>query len=289
MQYILFFAVWSVAFLYFYSNLRKEKASLSRSPIAHPFFREIYRLSFLPPLKWLVEDDDALSPKGMEIKEKLILTGYSRYFTVRSFTAFKWLVLTLCLALGILTVTTVDQLAVNAKVLVLSMFMVGALLPNMFLNTKYKKAIIDRNKDLPLIMMFTILLLRSNKTVSEILFALSKINTYYKEVFERGYRIFLRNQQEGISFLRSNFTNARIKEMFNLLEDIAEYARDECIQILEGNMKSLIEETNRIKRRNDMSRLVYSQATMMVPFIAILLLGAAPIVGLGIKIFSNSF
>lgn len=305
MQYIVFFAIWIIVFVYFYGKIREEKMAALRSPFDHPFFREMYRLSFRIPFKWFVEDDNQLTRKGEQMKEYLELSGYSRYFTVRSFMAFKVVLLILCLMVGSMTVmlmSNMDDIAkvlfhksietkpvsLNAKVAIFSMFLLIVLLPNIIVKNKAKRAIVNHNKDLPMIQMFVILLLRSNKTVSEILYALSKINTYHREVFERGYRMYLRNKHEGISYLRSKFNNARFIEMFNLLEDIAEYAREECIQILESNMKALVEETNQIKRRNDLSRLVYSHATMMVPFIAVLLLGAAPIVVLGIRIFSNS-
>jgi hypothetical protein len=309
MIYAIFLIVWAAMFLYvlaqsrFDGDLADEEVSF-----ASPFHQGIYRISFAIPFKWFVEDDRNLTVKGKKTKELLMQAGYNKKFTVRSFMAYKVVVMFSSLILIAFTLLMLDNLpwimstflnvdpsTMNDSGLTIDMILLTscfylsfALFPGIILKNKAKKELVNSNKDLPILHMFTILMLRSNKTVSEILFALSKLNTYHKDVFERGYRMYLRNKYEGMAYLRSHFDNARFVEMFNLLENIAEYARESCISIMDSNMKALVEETNTLKRRNDLSRLVYSQASMVVPFLAIILLGATPIVIAGLRIFSLS-
>lgn len=297
MIYAIFFMVWTAVLLVVFAQARANRGLANGEPsFAHPFYQEIYRLSFSIPFKWFVEDDQNLTDKGKKLQEELIYAGYNKYFTVRSFMAFKVMIFFASLLVSAITLLIIDNLPILFKILLnvdsiavqnkgvtpdlilvtVAFYIALALFPGIIVKNKAKREVVNRNRDLPIIHMFTILMLRSNKTVSEILFALSKLNTHHKEVFERGYRMYLRNKHEGMAYLRSQFDNHRFVEMFNLLEDIAEYAREECISIMESNMKSLVEETNMVKRRNDLSRLVYSQASMIVPFLAIILLGAAP-------------
>ncbi|MFF2531483.1 hypothetical protein ACFVS2_21485 [Brevibacillus sp. NPDC058079] len=310
MIYLVFLIIWAVMAIVVYFQTKGDRETTSGEPtFGSPFHQEIYRLSFIAPFKWFVEDDRNLTPKGEKVKELLKLSGYDKNYTVRSFMAFKVLIffasmvmVTLALflmeklptlmntAMNIQNVTAQDSKGVplNVIFITIAFFMMFALFPSIKMKNIAKKSILARSRDLPMIYMFTILMLRSNKTVTEIIYALTKLNTHYKEVFERGYRMYLRNKHEGMAYLRSQFDNDRFAEMFNLLEDIAEYAKDECVSIMESNMKNLVDETNMVKRRNDLSQLVYSQASMVIPFMAIILLGAAPVVIMGITIFTTS-
>ncbi|WPS85405.1 hypothetical protein SMD22_01895 (plasmid) [Brevibacillus halotolerans] len=310
MIYLIFLIVWTTLLLVVYIQSRANRGLASGEPsFGSPFCQEIYRMSYNIPFKWFVEDDKRLSPKGERVKELLELSGYDKNFTVRSFMAFKVFVFFVSILMAAITLLLLDNFPALFKAgmneqsivsqnirgvspdltfMIIAFFMMFSLFPNIKVKNKAKKSIVARNRDLPMIYMFTILMLRSGKTVSEIVFALTKLNTHYKEVFERGFRMYLRNKHEGMVYLRSQFTNERFVEMFNLLEDIAEYAKDECVSIMESNMKSLVDETNMVKRRNDLSQLVYSQASMIVPFLAIILLGAVPVVIAFITIFASS-
>lgn len=309
MIYAIFGIVWFVILFIVLMQVQLGKLEFPNKPeFESPFYDLLYRLSFVYPFKWFVDDDKKLTAKGLQVKEELRITGMDKKYTAQSFMAYKVIMLMIALILAGLLVlilknssvfmtvmlgmkqTTEEAGGVSNRTLifVMSACLLIPLFPGMGLKNKAKRALVSNTKDLPMIQMFTILMLRSNKTVSEILFALSKLNTNHKEVFERGYRIYLRNKHEGMSYLRSQFSSDRFIETFNLLEDIAEYAREECIKIMESNMKSLIDDTNTIKRKNDLSKLVYSHASMMIPFAGVLLLGAAPVIIMGVSIMGGS-
>jgi hypothetical protein len=301
MVYIVNAVVLFIAFVWFFGQYKADKLKELNNPFESKFYRNLYTLSHIPPFTWFVEDDKDLTRKGLIMKDQLEKGGYANKLTVRSYMALKVILLLICLVAAGITllvmyntgaVTKVllniasnngSSLTTKKIILVVSFYLFLALIPNQVIKNRAKKAIALHNKDLPMIQMFTILMLRSNKTVAEILFALSKLNTTHKEVFERGYRVYLRNKIEGMNFLRSKFDNHRFIEMFNLLEDIAEFAKKECISIMEGNMKALVEETNTIRRRNDMSRLVFSQASMILPYLGVIMLGAVPVILMSMK------
>ncbi|MEK3956016.1 MULTISPECIES: hypothetical protein [unclassified Psychrobacillus] len=309
MYYVLFAAVWLViATIILYAHLihRKELHTIRRFPSG--FFNIMYQLSFLAPFKWFVEDDLDLTKKGEHMKMLLHMSRFNKRFTVRSFMAFHFSLLIGAILLSIVVIylipytstifSVVFNIETNANgpgdvstgksLLVFLLFLVLAMYPKFHLKNKAKKELVGFNKELPMIQMFVILMLKSNKTVREVLFALSKLNTYHRETFEQGYRIYARNPIEGMRYLKGEFTTGRFSELFDLLEDIGEYAKNETVTILEGNMRSLTDETNDVKRKNDIKQMVFSQFSMGPPFAALLLLGIVPIIISGINSFSSS-
>lgn len=307
-MYITFIAVWVIATVMIYNSITiRNNPLINLHLFKNTIYNEIYLLSHGIPFKYFVEEDDDLTYKGEILLKKIQDAGFDKNFTVRSYMAFKVMFMMACIAIscGIIIimkyssffikvffniVTPVVGLSLTAVFLVVSLGFAVSLTPGFILSLKVKKTIVANNKDIPVLQMFIILMLRSNKTIVEILFALSKINTNHKEVFEQGYRMYLRNKQEGLTFLKSHFSNSneRFVETFNLLEDVGEYAREECIRILESNMRSIVDETNTIKRRNDMARLLYSQASLIIPLVALLTLGVLPVVVMGLKLFLKS-
>jgi len=295
------------AIILYNGNHLKNSPEINKQKFENKFFNEMYLLSFGVPFKWFVDDDERPTEKSTkELKRIIELGGFNKYFTLRSYMTFKVFITFVMLLFGGVTILMIGQwhniskwlfaieanaveLDLYAKAMIVSSFVFVGLIPNIILKSKVKKKLKNDVKDIPVLQMFIILMLRSNKTISEILYALSKIDTPHKEVFEKSYRIYLRNKVEGIAFLKKHFDDTKFVDTFNLLEDIGEYARSECIRILENNLHSIVEETTMIKRRNDMSRLIFSQASMFIPFIAIICLGALPLIIMGLNTFGSSF
>lgn len=272
-----------------------------------PLFNELYQWSFVAPFKWFVDDENRpTKDKNVEVKRWLVEAGWDRKLTLRSYMTLKVFLLfgsfvvflfwTYVLkewhtVARLFTGTEMDaiELTWQSYIKIGSVCLAFALLPDFLLKNKAKKVQKERVKDIPILQMFIILMLRSGKTIADVLFALSKLDTPHKDVFVKGYYIYARNRQEGIDFLIRHFEGTRFVETFYLLRDMSDYSRQECIRILEDGLTSIVEEINQMKRRNDLSRLIYSQASMMVPFAAILLLGALPFITMGLEIFARSF
>lgn len=302
--FIIFLLVWGiVATVLVYGHLLRQKELSSIRRFNGEFFNVIYQLSYLAPFKWFVEDDRNLTKKGVEMDMLLKMSRFDRYFTVRSFMAFHFSLLVLSMMLSGLVIYMMQyageifsfMFAIELEtggvtrkqgLMIYMGSLVLALIPKWYLKTKAKRELVNYNKELPTIQMFVILMLKSNKTVREVLYALSRLNTYHRETFETAYRIYTRNPAEGMLFLKKEFNKGRFAEMFDLLEDIGEYARSETVTILEGNMRSLTEEANEVKRKNDINRLMYSQFSMAPPFGAIILLGVLPVLMNGMSNFS---
>lgn len=292
----------------------KEYLMKKTIPMPNPFndkwANKLHQLSYSIPFVWFIDEKEE-SPKTKDIKEKIAEANLGHMFNYRSFTTLKvGLLITSILVFLLLLViinngqevmrvlfniernstsigNTPDSIQ-KIKSITFMILIALCLAPNIILKRRAMLYKYYYLKDIPVVQLFIILMLRSKKPVSEVLFALSKINTRYKGVFETGYRIYIRNKNEGFNYIEEAFGETRFKETVNALRDLGDYSREESIKLLENNMQQIVEYNNFLKRRNDLSKLVYSQSTIAIPFIAIIVLCFIPIAVLGIQIFQNA-
>lgn len=289
-----------------WAEMKLKKLEIEEKRFDSPFFNWIYRYSNIAPFIWFADDDEDLTKKGEKILHQLKTGNLTHTLTVRSYMALTFLFLVASVLIGALLVFLqpyipsivsflfdVDvsemETAYNMRtsIIIMMLSLLIALVPNQILKARSKKTIVSNSKELPVIQMFIVLMLRSGKTVSEIVYGLSKLQTPHRKTFEHAYRVYVRSPQEAMDYLRKEFDFSRFADSFDLLEDVSEYARTETITIMEAGMNSLVEEIEQVKRRNDISSLVYSQASMIAPFSALILLGAVPFLIMGLSMMSS--
>lgn len=269
------------------------------------FHNKMLDLSYCFPFKYFVPEDNEKDKTIVQTKKFLKDAQIEDKYNVRSFMAFKFFVFLMSFVLYLILVlikkysyqiknflfkTNLQQpksfnFVDTLPLLIMCLFL--ALLPSIILKTKAKKNIMNRNKDIPLLQMFIILMLKSGKTVNETIYLLSKLNTPHRKTFTVGYRIYTRNPKEGFNYMKKRFDNKKFQETFDVLEEIENYSREESVMILENNMGSIVNELNDIKRRNDLTNLLYSQASMIVPFLSIIIFVMLPIIVFAIRLFVN--
>lgn len=300
-----------IALLLAVGLLNSFRIETHRIKIEEPFKNKwanlLYRYSFHMPFIWFIDEEEK-SNKTKELKTNLAKANLSHLFNYRSFTTLK-----VALLLGsimiylffVLALNNADVLAQvlfnfqpkadelpsnnrNLYIIVAMVLLVCNLIPNLVL--KYRVNVYEyyNIKDIPIIQMFIILMLRSKKPIGEVLFALSKINTRYKNIFDIGYRMYLRNKDEGLEYIKNSFGEEKFKETMNVLKDMGEYSREDSIKLLENNMQQLIEKNNATKRRSDLTNLVFSQSSLIIPFFAVIVLCLMPLVVYGIEVFESA-
>lgn len=261
------------------------------------------------PFSWFIDEKEE-HPKTKDLKLKISEANLTHLFNYRSFTVLKVGVMLLSLITFLFVILIIDnggavakllfnvdkvsmagdvtQSYTNIKIVTFMVLLVLTLVPNIYLKRRANMYKFYHLKDIPVVQLFIILMLRSKKPIGEILYALSKINTRYKKVFDTGYRIYIRNKDEGLEYIKESFGETNFKETVNVLKDMGDYSREDSIKLLENNMQQIVEKNNAMKRRGDLSRLVYSQSTIAIPFIAIIVLCFIPLAVLGIDIFQNA-
>lgn len=285
-----------------------EKVKI-KEPFQNRWANKLYRYSYYMPFVWFIDEEEK-HPKTIDIKNKLAQANLAYAFNYRSFTVLKVGVLmtsVLSFLFVLLVISNggavakilfnieqvnmagdVEQSYTQIKIVAGMVLLAITLIPNIYLKRRADMYKFYHLKDIPVIQLFIILMLRSKKPIGDILYALSRINTRYQGIFKIGYRMYIRNKEDGLNYIKESFGETNFKETINVLRDMGEYSREDSIRLLENNMQHIIEKNNSVKRRGDLSRLVYSQSTIAIPFIAIIVLCFVPLAVLGINIFQNA-
>jgi len=293
------------------SEVRLEtKKQLIDKPFKTKWANQLYRYSFHLPFIWFLDDKEQ-DNRTLEIKKSLRKANLTYIFNYRSYTTLKVAIALLSVGLFILIYLLIENGGWIAEVLFNiqepetvnavqqeshTQFYIGtamilmtiALLPNLYLKHRAKLYHMHHLQDIPVVQMSIILMLKARKPVGEILYALSRIQTRYQVTFTTGYRIYLRNKEDGLNYIQDSFKGTHFSETVKVLQGMDEYSREDSVSLLENNMQAVIEQNNAMKRRKDLSRLVYSQSTLAIPFIGVILLVFIPLVIFGIEIFQNA-
>lgn len=301
----------SIAFILAIAMALNNKSTLTYTNInERPFSVEwannLYYMSFRYPFRLFIDEKDE-SPRTLELKKNLFYANLTSIFNYRSFIVFRILILILSIIGYFVFSFIIDNIdgissflfnlketndmftdTSDAKIILVIIMAFIALLPTLIVNNKASYYKFAKVRDLPIIQLFIILMLRSKRPLNEILFSLSKLKTKYKETFNIGYRVFLRNKKEGISYLETKFDGTKFKDTLSALRDLDEYSKQETIKMLENNLEEIKEENETLQKKKDVKRVLISQLTLIVPFISIILLAFVPIVMYGIVAFQQS-
>ena len=266
----------------------------------------LYFLSFKKPFVWFIDNDEE-NPKTKEVIKNLKEAHLTHVMNYRVFTVAKFLLVTLDVLLFFVIMFVIKNIHTifyflfrteiapitgqdlkDLYVIVILILLATLIIPNSYIKKKATESSYGALRDIPLIQMFIILMLRSNKTTSEIFYGLSQINTCYREIFYTAYLKYIRNSNECFDFLEETFKNTEFEDSLRILKSLPDYSKKDTIEILENQMNSTVAATTNKKRRKDVSGLVLSQATVMFPFIAFCILVLVPIAMYGISLLNNS-
>lgn len=277
-------------------------------PFDNDYTNLAYNLSFVVPFVWFVEEDER-HEKAVAINKLIEEANMKRTVDYRSFTTLQILlflmgtVIFLILNIGLVPIINLLAYGFNLSsesltgeggtlLLIRSIIFSVCVLPSLLMKLYMKRRIASREvtflKDLPLLQLFIILMLRSNATINEVLFTLSTTETAYQQMFAQAYRIYLREPAEAFDFLEDAFYHTKIIETIYMLRGFSQYAKEESIQTLENNQGEILEHTAAARKKAEASKNLFAQVSMSFPFIAVLILGGGPLVFYALQLFSSA-
>ena len=265
----------------------------------------LYKISFKPPFNFLVgyesTEKEKVTDKVEKLKKLIKESESSKVHNVRTLMTLQYMLIFIAVSifglsvllfvnleffltyvLNIQDIGTYTDLsyseAITQSLLPTFFFLITPIIPTLKMKKKANKLKMEKDKDLPILQMFIILFLKSSKTIEDMLFSMSKLNTAYKVSFEKAYRISVRSKKDALEFLINSFENEKFKESLEVIKELQDYAREDCLKIMESNLNIITDDLENNKRKSDLSSLVYSQAIIAIPFIALLLLVGSPLV-----------
>ncbi|MFI3211461.1 MAG: hypothetical protein R3Y64_10495 [Peptostreptococcaceae bacterium] len=285
-------------------NISSKSKIMVDKPFALHFANELYALSYLAPFKWFIREDEK-HPEVIDIKELIVSANETHRLNYKSFTVFKYLMFIILLVIALILSHFAVEILELSNILfnldtdvndsdTLAMFRYGFLslsltsflLPRMYLKIKTSRIEFKFLKDLPILQLFIILMIKAKKPLNEILFVLSNTKMVYKPIFETGYRIYIRDKEEGLKYLEEAFKNTQFLDTIQIFKEYGDYAKNETLQVLETGLVDITEHTNSYKRKKDIFGNLLSQLIVALPFISAVLLGMTPLIYYGLEMMS---
>lgn len=280
-----------------------EKKMIDK-PFLNEWSNELYVLSYSSPFKWFVNPDEN-DERVKDIKRLIIDANESHRLNYRVYVAIQITLIMLAMfflfifsfladnsviifqflfniKVDISNPQTMTQIKIAVAVILLSF----SIVPKMYLSNKAKKNKFFFVKDLPILQLFIILMLKAKRPLSEVIYVLSTTNTIYRPIFDTGYRIYIRDKREGMMYLMEAFAETKFEETVQVLFEYGEYSKKDTMIVLENGLKDITEYTNTVKRRKDISGNVFSQLSLALPFLSAMLLMFAPLVSYGLGLMN---
>lgn len=265
----------------------------------------LHGLSYLKPFIWFInpdEDDRKVRASQVKLNKAGLQSklNYRSYISLQILLLFAalllYLVLTLSLEAWIFLSAFLFNLPIEAnsgsltKVrLVLAVLLMAAMMaPSVFIGMRAKRNEFMFSQDLPLVQLSIILMLRARRPIADIFFELSRTDNRYREIFETGYRMFVRDKKDAYEYLFRQFEGTGFEEAISVLEQMGEFSKEESIKVLENGLQQLIRNGQEKKRGKALAGNLASQFSMLLPFGGVILLGGVPIVVYALSMFQGS-
>lgn len=280
--------------LLIYANyLKIKKMDIQKDKFEGKLFNLLYLISYSFPINVFVKESRVLNKREKKIKKKIQKLDLDYKFNLRSFMAIRFLLLFLSLYIFFAIVGTIkyykgDSFNILANFHYIIIALLIPYIPDIYLKKKereYQKFFQD---EVIVLQLFMILLIKSNSTIEDILFAFSKMRTYYKKSFEKAYRMSLRDKTEALNYLEAKFKNSAFGDSFNVLKNMYQYSREDTVRILQANLRKVEKEGLNQKRRKELTKFSFSQVSVIVPFLIVVFLGAIPFIHYAIHVMVSS-
>lgn len=284
--------------------LERDKTVVKRMitpPFKNEWANELYIMSYSAPFKWFINENES-DERVRDVKKLIIEANESHRLNYRAYTTLQFSIMMLAvvawLAVSVILdnsavafqflfnvdVGVTDQASMGQVKLVLGVVLLAtSIVPKYYLKTRANRNKFYFLKDLPILQLFIILMLKARRPLSEVLYVLSTTNTAYRQIFDTGYRIYIRDKREGLQYLREAFAETRFLDTIQVLESYGDYSKSETLNVLENGLKDITEHTNTMKRRKDIGSNVFSQISLVFPFLSALLLCFGPVIAYGMS------
>lgn len=276
-----------------YANyLFVKKLDIRKDKFEGEFFNTLNAISYAFPFNKLLDDKRKLNKREIKINEQIQELDLGHYISLRSFMTLKFLLLFVPLIVVGVILFIVNYFSswfsIGDYILLIMMPFVLAYVPDLYLIKRkldFEKFQFD---EVVILQLFMVLLIKSNSTTEDILYAFAKMETYHKRTFEKAYRISLRSKSESLHFLGEVFQGTTFGGSFKTLDDMYKYSKEDSLRILKANLKTIEKDSLRDKTRKELTKFSYSQISVVIPFAIVIFLGALPIIQYGVNMISSS-
>lgn len=280
-----------------YKKKQKKYIPKNYDELSKPFesnlYNDIYDISFKSPFVSFIPETEN-DKRAIELNKMIAKAGYSSKMDYRVIITLQTMLLGLAIIATIVTgfvlanalpfwtqlfnLQEEDVSPMTVFVILGSIFLLCALLPKLIISSKANNAETGFIKDLPILLIFVISMMESNRPIGEIIYTLGMADTKYKSIFANAYRIYRRDKEASFDYLFTAFDKTGFKDVIQILATSSEYSKEESLKVLSNKLPVIQEEVTNLKSKKNVIKSMVSEGSIALPFIAIALLGVVPII-----------
>lgn len=276
---------------------KKQRVKYNYDALNKPFSKtwanDLYIISFKDPIASFLPDDD-MDEKAVKNNQIIAKAGYSDLMDYRVLTTLQLILFAVAVVvtalIGFLLVNSLDvwcklfnlqpeevsPMSVFAVVGCVLIF--GAMLPKIYISSKASNIEAEFIKHLPILQIFIVTMIKSNRPFQDILYTLGNAETVYKSIFANAYRIYVRDKEGAFNYLKNAFAGTGWVNSINVLRSGDKFSQEETCKTLSNQLRDLEEEVSMMKGGKRNLKSLISEGSIALPFAAIMLLGIAPVV-----------
>lgn len=262
-------------------------------PFSKTWANDLYLISFKDPVAKFLPTDD-MDEKAVRTNQAIAQAGFSEMLDYRVLTTMQLLLLAIASILtaliGFLLVNSLETWCAlfnlnPEEVSPMTVFAVigcvlifGALMPKLYINSKARNVRTEFIKNLPILQIFLVSMIKSNRPIHDILYTLGNAETVYRTIFSNAYRIYVRDKDSAYDYLQSAFSGTGWVNSIAVLRTSERFSRDETYKTLNSQIHDLEEEVSLMKSGKRNLKSLISEGSIALPFLAVMLLGIVPVV-----------
>lgn len=275
---------------------KKERIKFSYDALNKPFSKtwanDLYLISFKSPVSNFLPDDD-FDEKAVKNNQTIAQAGFSEIMDYRVLTTLQLILFSIAVILtaliGFLLVNSLDVWCAlfnlnPEEVSPMSVFMViGCVLllcsmaPKIYIASKAGSVRTDFIKNLPILQIFLVSMIKSNRPLQDVLYTLGNADTVYRSIFSNAYRIYARDKESAYDYLTSAFAGTGWTNTISVLRTSDRFSAVETCKALSNQLRDLEEEVSQMKSGKSNIKSLISEGSMALPLASIMLLTVVPI------------
>lgn len=280
-----------------------EKNIVMTRPFKSVLSNELYALSFSPLFKPFISDNEQ-SERVLDENKMIAEAQLGHLLDYRVLTVFKIIIMFIAAVATFIMFLLSDYTGPIIEFLfgfpyeggkdLTIVYVVGIIglsmiiIPKQIIKSRSNKNKVGFQEDLPILQLFIVLLLGANRPIGELLYILSRTEMRYNSIFSTAYRIYLRDRGAAFDYLRQMFNGTHFTDTIDILATYQDYSKKDSLIILKNNMEILQQDVINYKKGKNIGKNIFTEGSIALPFIAVILLGVAPIIVYALGMMSGA-
>lgn len=262
-------------------------------PFNNKLSNQLYELSFKPPFVWFIPENPESKP-AKELDQRIAKAKLTEVFNFRIVNTLQTVLMMIAVFITIVFGFVIQNSSMLIKflfnfsidpesqnvifMLIGAIMMIASLTPKLYINSRARSLENEFYTNLPILQQFVLIMIRSQRSIGEIYNVLAYSELPYNEIFRVANLVYVRDRVAASDYLEGVFHGTPFYETILILRSFDEYGIEQSIESLKRRNNSILSEVQSMKKSKGVIKGLITEGSIILPFSAVMLLGAFPVV-----------